>query len=779
MIRVAFGSVPKDSGTFTFYRNMRPALLEHGIDLRCVAAGRDQASLTVPAFADDGCVLLAGKSTSLKEQARAFAGWCADEQIAAVFGVNSPAILSALPHLPAKVRVLARCANGFEEGYRLTLTGRERLARIVALTPRLQDDLISTYGVSPDKIALIPNGVPADRFAAAARAVRGRDGVLRLGFLGRLEHRQKGVLHLPAILRHLEDAKVRFRLQIAGQGKDGPALRKAFAGLADPGAVRFLDSLSPEEIPGFLEDTDVFLFPSHFEGCPNALLEAMAAGAVPVAWQLPGITDFLIDAGKTGFLAETGDTAGFAKQIEGLARNPAQLAAMSRAVSAAARSRFSREICVQAYARLFQAVMSEPPPAWQPLPWEDFAVPALFKQHPLARFLPEKQRKALRSGLNRLRRRPPPAPAAPEPEARPRVFQIINSIDMKRGGAERMARSLHGQLRSEGLEAHLVSLEGFGDGGVPEGAVSLGAGSPYDPRAFWRLAAYARRHIRPSDVVHAHLFPASLYLSLLVRSGMVGAPALFTEHSTSNNRRSSLFGRAIDRQVYGAFKQIIAISQGVRSELGKARPWVKEVTVIPNGCRLFFDTPIAHEPGEKPLTVLSVGRLSPAKNFEAALEALAQLAPCSLRYVIAGDGPELDALRRTAARLGISGSVEFAGYVPDIRALLQEADIFLLPSLWEGFGLAAVEGMNAALPVIASDVPGLREVVGPDGQAALLIDPAQPASIAAAIRRLAASPDLRRQLGQNGFERSQAFRIEDFVSAHLNLYAKVRHGYGL
>lgn len=779
MIRVAFGSVPKDSGTFTFYRNMRPALLAQGIDLRCVAAGRDQASLTDPAFADEGCVLLAKRSSSLKTQARAFAGWCAAEQIDAVFGVNSPAILSALPHLPAHVRALARCANGFEEGYKLTLIGQERLARIVALTPRLQEDLVTGYGVSPDKIALIPNGVPPERFAAAARAVRGRGEALRLGFLGRLEHRQKGVMHLPDILRHLEDAGVPFQLRIAGQGKDEAELRRALAGLADPEAVRFLGSLTPGEIPGFLEETDVFLFPSHFEGCPNALLEAMAAGAVPVAWRLPGITDFLIEAGKTGFLAETGGTAEFARHIEGLARDRAQLQAMSRAVSAAARSRFSRETCVRAYAGLFETVMSEPPPDWQPVPWNRFQAPALFRQHPLARILPAKQRKALRSSLSRLRRRPPPPAAAPDPAARPRVFQIINSIDMKRGGAERMARSLHGQLQSEGIEAHLVSLEGFGEGGVPEGAVSLGVSSPYDPRAFGRLAAYARRHIRPSDVVHAHLFPASLYLSLLVRAGVVGAPVLFTEHSTSNNRRSSLFGRAVDRQVYGAFRQIIAISQGVSAELKAARPWVKGVTVIPNGCRLFFDRPIRRAPKDAPLTLLSAGRLAPAKNYGAALEALAQLMPCNLRYVIAGDGPELEALRSTAARLGLSEAVEFAGYVPDIRALLQEADIFLIPSLWEGFGLAAVEGMNAALPVIASDVAGLREVVGPDGQAALLVDPAQPASIAAAIRRLAASPELRSRLGQNGFERSQTFRIEDYVSAHLNLYAKVRHGYGL
>lgn len=60
-IKLAFGSVPKDGGTFTFYRNMRPALREHGIDLRCVSVGRREASLTEAAYVDEGCVLLAYK----------------------------------------------------------------------------------------------------------------------------------------------------------------------------------------------------------------------------------------------------------------------------------------------------------------------------------------------------------------------------------------------------------------------------------------------------------------------------------------------------------------------------------------------------------------------------------------------------------------------------------------------------------------------------------------------------------------------------------------------
>lgn len=739
--------------------------------MRCAAVGRRQAELTDAAFIDEGCVQLAPHSDNLKLQARTFADWCEDEKIDIVFGVNSPAILSALAHLPAKIRALARCANGFDEGYRLTLIGRERLARIVALVPRLRDDLVNDYGADPSRIVLIPNGTSPERFAQAASKTRGAGDRLELGFLGRLEHNQKGVLHLPDVLRDLDRKRVSYRLTIAGRGRDESQLRNALRQHLDRGHVRFAGSLSPAQIADFLAEIDVFLFPSHFEGCPNALLEAMTAGATPVAWRLPGITDFLIDDGKTGLLAETGDTAWFANHIADLAEDHDRLAAMSRATSEAARARFSRDTCANAYAELFSKVMAEPPPQWEPAPWTQFKVNPMFRRRLLSRILPAPQRQALRSFAETLRGRKATTPAHAHSAAGGlRVHQIINSCDLKLGGAERIARALHENLRAAGVESHLVSLQAFAEGDAPEGAVSLGLKSPYDPRALTRLAAYANQ-IGPGDIVHAHLFPASAHVAALARAGRLSAPLVFTEHSTSNRRRSHPLGGLVDRQIYAAFDRIVAISQGVQSELLRSQPWINgNTTVIHNGCRLLFDAPTARERQQEPFQLLSVGRLTPAKNYGVALEAIASLAPREIRYVIAGDGPELQPLQEKAASLGIARRVEFAGYVPDIRELLRAADIFLIPSAWEGFGLAAVEAMNASLPVIASDVPGLREVVGADAKAAILVDPGKPEAIAEAIRRLLDEPDTRRALGRSGYERARAFDMEAFLHGHLRLY---------
>lgn len=372
LIRIAVGSVPKDGGTFTFYRTVRPVLLAHGIEVLCTSLGRGEAGLWQEEFADDGCVLLAAGSRSLKEQARAFADWCESARIDIVIGINSAGILSSLPHLPERMRVVARCANAFDHGYRITLSCHQRLARIVALTPRLARDLVERYGADAGKMRLIPNGIASAEFDNAASTARGFFPILRLGFLGRLEHQQKGVLFLPQVVERLERRGVPYELRIAGKGIHEIRLRRELAAKVDRGNVAFLGPLSPSEVPSFLATTDVFLFPSQFEGCPNALLEAMMAGCAPVCWRLEGITDFVVNHGITGLLATKGDCAAFADLICQLADDRNLLRQMAHSAAADARERFTQERVGQDYANLFHEVMEEPPPEWSPRPWSEF-----------------------------------------------------------------------------------------------------------------------------------------------------------------------------------------------------------------------------------------------------------------------------------------------------------------------------------------------------------------------------------------------------------------------
>jgi len=377
-IKVAIGSVPKDGGTFTFYRNLRPALREYGIEMRCVTVGWQEAQLWEDAYADEGCVLLAPNTRSVKKQAMAFVAWCEAEGVDVVMGLNSVAILSALPHLPQHIRVLSRVAGGFDHGYWIALSGRERLAAIVATTPRVRKELIQNYGAPQGLVYLIPNGLDPMPFERAAAAPRGEAPYLRLGFLGRLTHHDKGVFHLVKIVRELNAKHIPFVLKIAGKGRHRSFLERAMEREISAGQVEFLGAIPPNEVPRFLAETDIFLFTSHFEGCPNTLLEAMMAGCVPVAWLIEGITDFIITQNENGFICPTGDYQCVVRYVEMLNEDRELLRDMGRAAAQTARTRFTNEKAAARYAQLFREVMAAPPPSWVPRSWSAFRVDPNF-----------------------------------------------------------------------------------------------------------------------------------------------------------------------------------------------------------------------------------------------------------------------------------------------------------------------------------------------------------------------------------------------------------------
>ncbi len=396
LIKVAFGSVPKDGGTFTFYRNQRSVLLNYGIDLRCVSVGRREVSLVEPAYVDDGCVLLAEKTNHLKTQAMVFSEWCEQENIDLVMGINSEAILSALPHLSKRIRVISRCANAFEKGYQVTLMGQERLMKIIALTPRLKKDLIEKYGVDEKKITLIPNGIHPEAFSQAAHAVRGQNKTLRLGFLGRLEHNQKGVFYLPEIVKELNKEQIEYTLQIAGKGVHQKALEERLRPYNKNGNIQFLGALSADQVSEFFQNIDIYMFTSHFEGCPNALLEAMMAGCVPVSWVIDGITDFIIEDNQTGFLVKMGNCRHFAENIITLDQNRKEIQNISQQAAMTARKRFANQVAARAYADLIHQVMNSPMPDYDPKPWSAFQVHPAFRKS-WKSYIPESFKIGIRS----------------------------------------------------------------------------------------------------------------------------------------------------------------------------------------------------------------------------------------------------------------------------------------------------------------------------------------------------------------------------------------------
>jgi glycosyltransferase involved in cell wall biosynthesis len=356
------------------------------------------------------------------------------------------------------------------------------------------------------------------------------------------------------------------------------------------------------------------------------------------------------------------------------------------------------------------------------------------------------------------------------------LHHVINSYSLLDGGAECLVRSMHLSMRERGIESKIYGLQAQEDEEL-EFAESLGLKSPYSVRAIFGIGAYIKKNVRPGDLVHAHLFPANLYVSLLKQLGFINVPVVTTEHSTSNSRRGTLIGRLIDRVLYRGFDRIFAISEGVKIGLTRWQPALsKQIVTVENGVQLLAEE--FYDRGDSAIPIiLSVGRLVEPKNYERMLSALALLADYEFEYWIAGDGESRAALEELVSQLDMGSKVQFLGYVGHTLPLLEQADIFLAAPLWEGFGLSVLEAMNASLPIVASKIDGLCDVVASEPPCAVLVDPNSPVSISKGVRELLLSSEKRKQLGRSGFERAKSFSEDRMINRYIQEYGEVRSYY--
>lgn len=357
------------------------------------------------------------------------------------------------------------------------------------------------------------------------------------------------------------------------------------------------------------------------------------------------------------------------------------------------------------------------------------------------------------------------------------------------GGAERHLLSLLPALSRRGLEVRMCVLgseeiERFVSPLRRTGveAAVVPAGADLNPA----LAVRIRREVRAfrPDVVHTHLIHGDTYGQLAARAA--GVPAVSSVHSTHAFYRREPY-RSAGRLAWRLARRTIAISEHVRRfllQLGLVRR--ERVAVIPYGIDLRdWELPEADRSrarerlglGDQQVAFGMAARLIPHKGHDVALEAMARVLDrgSSARLLVAGDGPLRASLEERALRLP-AGSVRFLGYVADVRSFLNACDALVFPTepeLGEGFGMAALEAMAAARPVVATRVGSLPEVVVP-GETGLLVRPADPKELADAMAELAGDPALRQAMGARGRERTaKVFTLDAMVDRTLAIYAEV------
>jgi len=214
--------------------------------------------------------------------------------------------------------------------------------------------------------------------------------------------------------------------------------------------------------------------------------------------------------------------------------------------------------------------------------------------------------------------------------------------------------------------------------------------------------------LRP-DIIHAHLFPSFYIVAIL--SFFVRSKFVVTEHSLSNSRRR-FFLRSIEKLIYSRFHSIISVSDEVRISL---KEWLDDENheryiVIPNGIdadrfKYNSSSKLRGELNflENDVLIIIISRLTKEKNLTVAIDSLIYL-PTNFKLVVVGEGPEKIKLNHRLRELQLIQRVFLLGFKENIPSLLVDADIFLLPSKEEGFGIAVLESIASMNRIVLSDI---------------------------------------------------------------------------
>jgi glycosyltransferase involved in cell wall biosynthesis len=224
---------------------------------------------------------------------------------------------------------------------------------ISAVSPIVQGRAIQ-YGVEKNRVFCIPNGIDVPDRWPKSDFEFDYSKRLNVTYVGAINHAQKGVFYLPGIFKKALGRNTDIALEITGDGPDLKNLCEMLSSnMINRNAV-FHGSLPNHKAKEILGKSDVLIMPSHFEGLPLVLLEAMSLGIVPVVSRLTGCTDFVIEDGMNGILVEIGDENGFANALVRLSNDRSLLKSMSKRAWETIRARFSYTKTGASYLELFE-----------------------------------------------------------------------------------------------------------------------------------------------------------------------------------------------------------------------------------------------------------------------------------------------------------------------------------------------------------------------------------------------------------------------------------------
>lgn len=353
-----------------------------------------------------------------------------------------------------------------------------------------------------------------------------------------------------------------------------------------------------------------------------------------------------------------------------------------------------------------------------------------------------------------------------------RILHVITSL--KTGGAESLMVDLLPLLRDEGR--NVVDLLVF-DGTRTQFMEALEAkgikvkklskeGNVYHPFNIFKVIKFLRGY----DIIHTHNTACQFYVPISNILYKNRSKLITTEHNSTNRRRSIRWFRLFDKWMYNQYLSIICISDQARRNLESYFGKKDGIITIYNGVDISrFLFPIKDISENLHFIITMVSAFRKQKDQETILNSMTRLPP---RYFLkfVGSGETEENLRKKSKELGVDERVTFMGIRQDIPDILKKSDLIVLSSHWEGLSLSSIEGMASGRPFIASDVDGLREMVGGSG---VLFEHGNDKDLAEKIQWLCEHPDEYRQVAQHCQEKARQYDISITAEKYLDLYHQV------
>lgn len=350
-----------------------------------------------------------------------------------------------------------------------------------------------------------------------------------------------------------------------------------------------------------------------------------------------------------------------------------------------------------------------------------------------------------------------------------KILHVITSLQT--GGAEKLVAEIVPMLSDYGHHVDVVAFDdsepNFSKQLTDKGIKVIFFGKGYYKLSFiFRLGKLMKGY----DIVHTHNTACQFFAAFC--SFFCKCVLVTTEHNTTNRRRKYKFMSYFDRWMYNRYNYVICISQKTEDNLkAYIRGTKARIFTINNGINLsVFQSaqPILKKTDRFVITM--VGAFRPQKDQDTIVRAIQHLDKEKIELWLVGDGERRDEVEALANHLGVDDNVKFWGIRSDVPSILKASDLIVMSSHWEGFGLAAVEGMAAGKPVIASKVDGLAQVVGCAG---LVFEPGNEKELAREIERLAQDADYYKTVALKCSKRAFDFDIRKMINGYADVYEEI------